>query len=451
MDAQDILAHDSGAEQAIIVSILADNDLLRNIYVNRLKPEDFYKTYNKYIYSTMLKMLAKDMPIQAPDLFQFIKQNEPAKASNTFEYLQALDSSYSAQADPYRYAAQVLKYSHLRQISLLGASISKIGYNKDASIDNIKDKVAQHLFHIENLSEEQNPSVVPLSKLAKEIIDKLNSEKDELSGIKSGYIDLDKIILGFKKSDLVILAGRPAMGKTALATNIMLNITRKKMRTLFFSMEMSKNQITERLLSMESGVDSTKFRKKGDLTRDDLKNLKEISDAWETNNIEDLIIIDDTSMLTLEKIKSRINRLIQKKQPPDLIIIDYLQLLSSSGKFERRDLEISNLTRTLKIIARTNDVPIICLSQLNRECERRVNKRPMLSDLRDSGAIEQDADIVMFIYRDEIYDPKTKDNGIAEIIVSKNRSGTTGTSKLTFRAKYTRFENYFKNQGYNNE
>jgi replicative DNA helicase len=435
----DILVHDIGAEQAIIVSICEDNDLLRNIYISKLKPTDFYNLKNRYIYQCMLKMIEHDIPVQYPDIFQYIRDTDPKNAEKYGQYLLVeLDSSYSAVVDPHRYANLILKYSHLRQISLLGEELIRAGFNKALEIETLRDTLSQKLALVEDLVTEKNPSILPLSKLILTVID--NIDKTDTSGIDTNYSQLDKILLGLKKSDLIILAGRPAMGKTAFAVNIMRNIGKQGFRTLLFSMEMSKIQIAERLLSIECMMDNSKFKNAKYLEGNDRPRMDKAGERL--RRIEDQIIIDDMPALTLEKIKSSINRLIQGKKPPDLVIIDYLQLLTPTGKFERRELEVSNMTRTLKIAARTYDIPIIALSQLNRDCERRLNKRPQLSDLRDSGAIEQDADIVAFIYRDEIYNTKSEDTGLAEIIVSKNRSGATGTAKLTFLPYCTKFANH---------
>lgn len=438
----DLLVHSNDTEDAVLYSVFEDNNLLKDIYSHILQPHDFYTRKNQVIYSAMLDLLAEEKPILM-DLvyFKICSKNEQGYVGRGHAILDLdRDENFSATAAPEKYAEIIFKYSAQRQISRLGQKISDAGYDKKLSIEQLRDSISDQLEIVDNFMSQDAQDIISPADIVLDIIDKIDSDED-LSGLKTQFKDLDEMIQGLRGSDLIVLAGRPAMGKTALAVNIMSNIamTNEDKKILFFSLEMSTEQIVERLISMEARVDSMTLKDKEKLTYSDWERINRAGDVIKST--KNSMLINDTASMTINSIRSIIDKQVTSSVKPDLVIIDYLQLISSNQQFERNDLKIAHITRNLKIIAKTYDIPVIILSQLNRKCEERTNKRPILSDLRDSGAIEQDADIVFFVYRDEVYNKDTEDRGFAEVIVSKNRHGSVGTAKLGFIKIYTRFVN----------
>jgi replicative DNA helicase len=281
-----------------------------------------------------------------------------------------------------------------------------------------------------------------LSELLPEVIDEIERIQEQghiLTGVPTGFTDLDELLTGLQPSTLSIIGARPSMGKTAFALGVAANVAMETHRpVLFFSLEMGHRELAQRILASEAKVDSSKFRK-GDLTPPDWSKINRA-----LGRLEAPMFIDDNPNVTVMEIRAKARRLQARHGQLGLIVIDYLQLMTSGGEAENRQVEVSEISRGLKILARELEVPVIALSQLSRNLEQRADKRPMLSDLRESGSLEQDADIVMFIYRDEVYHPETPDLNVAEIIVAKHRSGPIGTKKLVFLGQFTRFDNAAK-------
>jgi replicative DNA helicase len=428
-------------EAAILGSVFKDNSLLDSVYSKKLKPDNIYYKSNQIIYSTMLQMLEKNIPIEPKLLFTHLNQGEQKQVGGLDRLLKIKNDSLDAGKQPEKYLSYLLVLYHRRESAALGSSLQDAIQNSDISIENLRDQLSKHLIKLDSINSVPQNTLKFASQEIDALVDQIENS-EEFAGIPTGFYMLDNLIEGLRPSDLIVLAGRPAMGKTAFAINIMRKITftTTPKRVVFFSLEMSTKQILERLLSLDAMVDSRLLRKKRYLSREQWDQINLSSDIIQ--GTEDYICIDETAALTVSDIRNRVQQLKKNETPADLIIIDYLQLITSKGQFERRDLEVSNITRNLKMIAKDFNLPVLLLSQLNRQVESRKSKIPVLSDLRDSGAIEQDADIVAFIYRDEIYNPKNEEKkNIADIIISKNRSGQIGNAALRFTPKFTRFDN----------
>jgi replicative DNA helicase len=360
------------------------------------------------------------------------------KAGGT-AYLASIVDQIHTAANIQNYARIVREKSTLREVIGRSTQIVQEAYEEGEQVDEFLDRIEHIIFDISE--KRASNSLMPLSEVVREgfkIIEKIYDSKDVVAGTPTGYHELDKLLTGLQNSDLMIIAGRPSMGKTAFALNIAQNIAiRAHKPVAIFSLEMSRVQLAMRMLCSEARVDSSKLRTGGSLTEEDWIRLTraagELSDAQ--------VFIDDTAQVSALEMRAKARRL-KASRGLGLVIVDYLQLMRShSARSESREREISEISRSLKAMAKELDVPVIALSQLNRAVETRENKRPMMVDLRESGAIEQDADVIAFIYRDEVYNPETQEQGVAEIIIGKHRNGPTGTAKLAFLNNYTRFEN----------
>ena len=388
-----------------------------------LTPDDFYRQEHKVIYKTLLELNNDNVPIDVLLVEQALNKSGDINKV-TRQYLYGLHPlEFSTLRVPI-YVKEIKSQSNLRRLSMLGRYITSAAEN-DSPLEEILNRAAQEMTTISHV---KSRSVIPISEAAKDFWDELNRQEKGIHGLRTGLYNLDSIIGGLNKSDLIILAARPSMGKSALALNIAANVA-KLNSVLFFSLEMSLKQLLTRLYSADSGVPSTKIQFKSysdeetDLILSSCDHLAQLK-----------LHLDDTAGLSLMAMKLRARR-VKQKYGLDLIVVDYLQLMAGSGKYkDNRVQEVSELSRGLKALARELDIPIIALSQLSRAVELRADKRPMLSDLRESGSIEQDADLVMFLYREEYYDrdidvDKRKDT---ELIIAKNRNGFTGTARLLF-------------------
>jgi replicative DNA helicase len=351
-------------------------------------------------------------------------------------YVAGLASDVPSIANVSEYASIVAEKSLLRNLILVSDDVMSKSYADDTDAERMLDYAEQQIMDI--AKKRQSRSVVALSDILLDNMEMINEKaksKGQVTGVPTGLTDLDRKTSGLQKSDLIILAARPSMGKTAFALCVAKNAAAKGNTVMIFSLEMSKEQLTQRLLAMEAMVDSDKMRK-GDLNTEDWKALSKAADSLDKTKI----FIDDTPGMPLMEMKNKCRRL-KEKEGLDLVIVDYLQLMELGGRVESRQLEIAALSRQMKQMARELECPVIALSQLSRASEQRKDNRPILSDLRDSGAIEQDADVVLFLYRDEVYNPDTETPGECEVNVAKQRNGPIGVVEVRWLAPYTKFVN----------
>ena len=432
--------NDIEAEQAIIGSMLTDRDAVISA-IEVLKPEDFYREDNKTIYEAILNLYTRSEPIDVITVRAELESMGKLDNVGGLEYLAELPEKVPTTANASKYIKIVEEKATLRSLIKTANEIIELGYNPTEDVDDIMEGAEKKIFNI--MQDKDQKGYSPLKNVLVESFTKLEelyNRKQHITGVPSGFIDLDYRTAGFHGSELILIAARPAMGKTAFALNIATNaVLRANVPTAVFSLEMSKEQLVNRILSSESMVDSNKIRT-GKLEEDDWTKLAEAIGPLS----EGEMYIDDTPGINIMEIRAKCRKLKIEKNI-GLVVIDYLQLIQGSGKRNgSREQEISEISRSLKILAKELNVPVIALSQLSRAAEQRPDHRPMLSDLRESGAIEQDADIVMFLYRDDYYNPDTDKKGIAEVIIAKHRGGSTGTVDLRWLGNYTKFVNLAK-------
>ena len=437
MELGKIPPHDTEAEQAVLGSMLTDQDAVIDA-VEILKPEDFYRDDNRYIYEAILNLYNKAEPIDIITVKSELIAIGKFEVVGGFEYLGVLPDKVPLTANAEKYIKIVEEKAILRKLIKASNELIALGYEQSEDVENIMDQAEKKIFEI---MQGQNPKgFTPIKDILVETfaeIEKLYNQKEPITGVPTGFIDLDYKTAGLHNSDLVLIAARPAMGKSAFALNIASHAAiNAKIPVAIFNLEMSKSQLVNRILCSEAMVDSNKIRT-GKIEEDDWVKLATALGPLS----EAPIYIDDTPGITVAEIRAKCRKLKLEKNI-GLIIIDYLQLISGNGKKNAsREQEISEISRSLKILAKELDVPVIALSQLSRAAEQRADHRPMLSDLRESGAIEQDADIVMFLYRDDYYNPDTDKKNIAEVIMAKHRAGSTGTVELLWLGNYTKFAN----------
>ncbi|MDF1577339.1 MAG: replicative DNA helicase [Desulfurivibrionaceae bacterium] len=426
------------AEQCVLGSILLHQGAILKA-VETLVPDDFYRAEHGLIYMAMIKLFDKSEPQDLVTVTNVLKNEKKLDKVGGPAYLATLTDIVPVAANIGYYSKIVRDKSILRRLITTSTEIAGRCYEQQDDINALLDETEQTIFEISSAKSSQ--SYYPISSVINDsfkMIEKLSERREMITGVPSGFIDFDKMTAGLQPSDLIILAGRPSMGKTALAMNIVQNSAMlNKVPVGVFSLEMSKEQLGMRMLCSISRVDSQRLRT-GRVRDNDWPNLARAHGMLS----ESPIFIDDTPAISILEIRAKSRRL-KTEHDIGLIVVDYLQLMRGRDSAERREQEISEISRSLKAMAKELHVPVIALSQLNRGLESRPNKRPQLSDLRESGAIEQDADLICFIYRDEVYN-KAEDNpnkGIAELIVGKQRNGPTGTVHLTFIDSITTFEN----------
>lgn len=435
------------AETAIIAAVLMDNESL-NQCLEFLTDDDFYKDAHKIIFRTMIDLSDKNEPIDLITVNAVLEGRALLEKVGGSSYLSYIADSTPVVANVTSYARVVREKAILRKLIQVGSEIVNDCFSTDSNMNEVLDQAEHRIFAI---SEQKNTRAFePVRNLVKgsyKLIEELFERKGEITGLTTGYKDLDKLTAGLQKSDLIVVAGRPSMGKTAFCLNIAENAARKGgAKVAIFSLEMSKESLVMRMLTSLARIDSMRVRT-GDLAEADWPRLLAAADRLAHMNI----FIDDQPAQTTMEIRAKTRRLAKEQGGLDLIIVDYLQLMRGVSNTQNREQEISEISRSLKAIAKELRVPVIALSQLNRSLESRNNKRPMMSDLRESGAIEQDADVIAFIYREEVYVPDTPDKGVAEIIVGKQRNGSTGVVKLSFLNSFVRFETLEYNSQYNYE
>ena len=429
--------HDLEAEQAIIGSMLTDRDAVISA-IEILKEEDFYREDNKAIYTAILNLYNRAEPIDIITVKSELESMGKFEQVGGLEYLAELPEKVPTTANAMKYIKIVEEKSTLRRLIKTANEIIELGYSPTEDVEDIMEGAEKKIFNI--MQEKNQKGYAPRKDVLVESFTKLEelyNRKQHITGVPSGFTELDYRTAGFHGSELILIAARPAMGKTAFALNIATNAAVKaNVPVAVFSLEMSKEQLVNRILCSESMVDSNKVRT-GKLEEDDWTKLAgAIGPLSEAE-----IFIDDTPGINITEIRAKCRKLKLEKNI-GMVVIDYLQLIQGSNKRGgSREQEISEISRSLKILAKELDVPVIALSQLSRAAEQRPDHRPMLSDLRESGAIEQDADIVMFLYRDDYYNQDSDKKDIAEIIIAKHRGGSTGTVELLWLGSYTKFVN----------
>ena len=442
--------HSIEAEQSILGGLLIDNKAIDRI-AGQVSASDFYRNDHRIIFTHISKLIDNNDPADIVTVAESLEQNAELTKVGGVAYLGLVAENTPTASNIIGYAKIVRERSIMRNLVEVGSDIVESAFSpqgKDAQ--QLLDESESKIFQIADAGTSEKLGFIDIKELlpkAAQRIDDLYQLDDPngVTGVPSGYSDLDQKTAGLQPGDLIIIAGRPSMGKTSLALNIAEHVGMEAgLPVAIFSMEMGAAQLTMRLLGSVGKLDQHKMRI-GQLEDEDWPKL---TNALGVLN-EAPIFIDEGSALNSYEVRARARRLHRQQGKLGLIVIDYIQLMSSANEqsTENRATEVSEISRSLKALAKELNVPVVALSQLNRSVESRPDKRPMMSDLRESGAIEQDADVIMFIYRDEVYNPETAEKGVAEILLSKQRNGPTGTVKLTFLGQYTRFENY-ANPGY---
>lgn len=437
-----ILPNSVDAEKSVIGSMLMDRDAI-TIASEILLGEDFYIKQNEILFDAMVELHNEGKPVDLITLQNRLREKDIPPEISSMEFVKELLNSVPTSANVKYYANIVAEKAALRKLIKANEDIENSCYAQKESVETIMDDAEKQIFKV--VQRRNAGDYIPISTVVNNALDKISiaaKNKGAVTGISTGFIDLDFKTAGLQPSDLVLIAARPSMGKTAFVLNIAQNIAFKQGKAAaIFSLEMSKEQLVNRLFSLQSGVDAQKLRT-GNLDESDWEMLIEGA----TDIGQSKLIIDDTPGISIGELRSKCRK-YKLEHGLSIVMIDYLQLMTGSGKgSESRQQEISDISRSLKGLARELQVPVIALSQLSRAVEQRPDHRPMLSDLRESGAIEQDADVVMFIYRDDYYNHESPDKGISEIIIAKQRNGPIGTVKLAWLPELTKFANLAKEQ-----
>ncbi len=423
------------AEQSLLGAILMDQEVLVDI-ADKVHANDFYDQRHATIFTAILKLYERHAPIDMLTLSTELKNSGNLQSVGGTEYLGNLTNIVPSSAHAVEYANIIAAAAVRRRLIGAGAKITRLGFDQ---ADDVQKALAQAEADLYAVSESsQKGDLAPLESILTQSFDRmemLHRNKDQLRGVRTGFKDLDRLTAGLQKSDLIILAARPAMGKSTFAQNLAYNVaSREKKAVLIFNLEMSNDQTVDRMISEASGVDSFNIRT-GKLTEEDFSKISEAMGEM----AEAPIFLSDKPSMTVLEMKTMAQRQAHKT-PLGLIVVDYLQLMSGSKNYgDNRVQEISEISRGLKLIARELNVPVVALSQLSRSVEARPDKRPMLSDLRESGSIEQDADIVMFLYREDYYNPDTERQHITDLIIAKHRNGPTGNVELYFHPDRLKF------------
>ncbi|MDF1536278.1 MAG: replicative DNA helicase [bacterium] len=431
------------AERAVLGAVLIDNDSIYTV-MEVLVPSDFHQPSHRLLFSTMLELSERGEPIDLVTLGDRLRSAGNLDKAGGPDYLPTLADEVPTSAGVGNYARIVKEKSVLRHLIEASTEIVADCFQSAGDVDELIDEAERRIFAIsEQRIRSGFLSMKEIVKSSFKTIEALYEKKEHITGVPTGFADIDELTSGFQPSDLIIIAGRPSMGKTAFCLNIAQNAALKnKLTVAVFSLEMAKEQLVMRMLCAEARIDAHRLRS-GFLGTTDWPKLSTAAGRL----AETSIFIDDTPAINSMEMRAKSRRLKADKGL-DLIIVDYMQLMSSRGRSDSREQEISEISRSLKALAKELRVPVVALSQLNRGVESRQDKRPILADLRESGAIEQDADVIIFIYRDEVYNKESMDKGVAEIIIGKQRNGPVGMRKLTWLDKYTRFEDMTDRDSY---
>ncbi len=432
--------HSIDAEQSLLGGLMLDADVWSDVSALVLE-NDFYRSEHRLIFQAMISLAANDAPADVVTVAEWLQNNNELEKAGGIAYVASLAENTPTAANSIAYANIVRERSVLRQLIQIGTSIAGSGFNTEGrSTKELLDEAEKHVFAIAD-QQSRGQGFRKIGDLLAGALDRIQllyESDNPITGVSTGFNDFDEMTSGLQKSDLIIVAGRPAMGKTSFAMNIAESAAIKdNLPVAVFSMEMPGEQLAMRLLSSLGRIDAHRMRT-GKLTDEDWPRLTSAVQIMQDAKF----YIDDTPALSPNEIRARCRRIKKTEGELGLIVIDYLQLMQVHGSKENRTTEISEISRSLKALAKELNAPVVALSQLNRSLEQRPNKRPVMSDLRESGAIEQDADVIVFIYRDEVYNEDSPDKGTAEIIIGKQRNGPIGTSRLAFLGEYTRFENY---------
>lgn len=427
------------AEQSVLGAMLIDKEaVLRATEI--LRPQDFYRDAHKHVFEAVLALSERGEAVDLITVTEELRQLGFIDQVGGAAYVAGLANLVPTAANVEYYARIVEEKALLRMLISVSTRIVAMGYEGNEEIDALLDRAEQMIFEL--TQRKVHTGFAPIKAILMDTFERIEflyHNKGQITGVPSGFVDLDRCTSGFQPSDLIIVAARPSMGKTALCTNFCQNAAiRQNLPAAVFSLEMSKNQLAQRILCGEAMVDQQKVRT-GQLAEADWNKLTQAAGPLS----QAPIFIDDTPGISVVEMRAKARRLKAEKGL-SMIVIDYLQLMTGSRKTENRQQEISEISRSLKGLARELNVPVIALSQLSRAVEQRQDKKPMMSDLRESGSLEQDADLIMFIYRDEYYNPETEKRGIADIIIAKQRNGPVGTVELGFLKEFTKFVNLEK-------
>lgn len=436
--------HSLEAEQAVLGGLVINNDAWDKV-VDKISEENFYKKEHTYIFRAISSLASENLPFDIITITEWLERNKLIDAVGGMSYIGSLANNTSSSANIGFYADIIYDRYVMRELISLGSDIVETATTPSGrTTQDILDEAEKKVFNIaEKGSKTKGPEIVStVVSRTLDKIEKLFNEKSTLTGIPTGFKDFDQMTSGLQPGELIIVAGRPSMGKTTFAMNIAENasITTEK-PVLIFSMEMPSEQLTMRILSSLGRIDQHRLRT-GQLRDEDWPRISSTVGIMSKTKM----LIDETPALSPMDLRARARRIAREYSSLGLIVVDYLQLMQAASHSDNRAAEISEISRSLKALAKELNVPVIALSQLNRGLEQRPNKRPIMSDLRESGAIEQDADLIVFIYRDEVYNEDSEDKGTAEIIIGKHRNGPTGVIRLTFLGQYTRFENFTNTQ-----
>jgi len=449
LDALKLPPHSLEAEQSILGGLLLDNEAADKIG-DLVGAEDFYSDAHKVIYRHIGKLGGEGKPIDVVTLSEALSSTQKLDYVGGLAYLGALVQNVPTAANIRHYATIVRERSILRQLAATAGEIADAAYNPlGRSAKAVLDDAEARVLHIAEQGARGQQYFQQIGTLLTSVVDRIETlynrdDPSDVTGVPTGYADLDRMTSGMQEGDLIVVAGRPSMGKTALALNIGEHVAlHAKLPVAIFSMEMGASQLALRMIGSVGKLDQHKLRT-GRLGPDDWEKLASALGRLS----EAPMLIDETPALNAIEVRSRARRLQKQYGKLGLVIVDYLQLMQATTTGENRATEISEISRSMKSLAKELKVPVMALSQLNRSLEQRPNKRPVMSDLRESGAIEQDADLILFIYRDEVYNDETQDKGVAEIIIGKQRNGPIGTIRLTFVGEHTRFENFAASGSY---
>ncbi|MBF0308852.1 MAG: replicative DNA helicase [Magnetococcales bacterium] len=426
------------AEQSVLGALLLDQTVLDQV-ADLLDAEDFYSEAHRITYSAILELARRGEPADPVVLKQFLEKNANLDSVGGPGFLVDLLNTVPTAANALSYARMVRDHAIRRDLARQATAIVEDVYRRRLPLDEMLDQAESRIFSVGENRRSRRSSYYDMKSIVGPVFERIESlmdRREAVTGVATDFIDLDRMLAGLQPSDLLIVAGRPSMGKTALALNMACNAaTHHRVPVAVFSLEMSKEQLTSRLLASMARVGGQKLRT-GDLNSDDYRKLSTAAQEL----AEAPIYVDDTAAITVNALRAKARRL-RREQEVGLIVVDYLQLMRGHGDTESRHLEITQISQGLKAVAKELNVPVIAISQLSRSVESRTDKRPILSDLRESGSIEQDADVVMFIFREEYYKPEDPNlSGKAELIVAKQRNGPTGKIMLLFQKNYTRFE-----------
>lgn len=437
-----ILPHSVEAEQSVIGSMIMDREAIV-VASELITGEDFYNKQYGILFETMVELNDAGSPVDLVTLQNKLKEKDVPPEVSSLEFVRDLITAVPTSANIKYYANIVAEKATLRRLIRLNEEIANTCYAGKESLEYILEDTEKRVFQL--VQKRTTDDFVPVRQIVMNAMDKIETaakNKGSVTGIPTGFIDLDYRTAGMQPSDLILVAARPSMGKTAFELNLAQYMAFKKNMTVaLFSLEMSKEQLVNRMFSLESNVDAQKLRT-GQLNDQEWERLIESAGTIGKSKL----IIDDTPGISIAELRSKCRK-YKLEHDLNIIMIDYLQLMSGSGRSESRQQEISDISRSLKALARELNVPVIALSQLSRAVEQRPDHRPMLSDLRESGAIEQDADVVMFLYRDDYYNHDSPDKGISEVIIAKQRNGPIGTVKLAWLPEYTKFANLEHRKG----